>query len=91
MNDYYYIGTAKIVGADRIIIIKTDHGYLSVGNMVEVNTGVLHTVAEVVCTSLVHKGSEEEAIMTAIAPAYEVERIFVKYWDKKEEETEDGN
>ena len=91
MNDYYYIGTAKIIGADRMVLIKTGKGYLSAGNIVAINTGVLHNMAEVICTSLVHKGSDEEAIMTSIATAYEVEKIYTLYWEKNEEVTEDGN
>ena len=91
MNDYYYIGTAKIIGADRLVLVKTESGYLSEGNIVLVNTGVLRTSAEVICTSMVKRGSKDEAIMNSIEPAYEVDKIYHLSWEKKEEESEDGN
>lgn len=91
MNEYYYIGTAKIIGADRLILVKTESGYLSEGNIVSVNTGVLRTAAEVLCTSMVKRGSKDEAIMNSIEPAYEVDKIYHPCWEKKEEVAEDGN
>ena len=69
MSDYYHIGTAKIIGADRLILVKTESGYLSEGNIVLVNTGVLRTTADVICTSMVKRGSKDEAIMNSIEPA----------------------
>ena len=90
MADYYYIGTAKIIGADRLILVKTESGYLSEGNIVLVNTGVLRTSAEVICTSMVKRGSKDEAIMNSIEPAYEVDKIYHMYWENKEEENTDG-
>ena len=91
MNEYYYIGTAKIIGADRLILVKTESGYLSEGNIVLVNTGVLRTAAEVICTSMVRIGSKDETIMNSIEPAYEVDKIYHISWEKKEEENTDGN
>ena len=91
MNEYYYIGTAKIIGADRLILVKTEAGYLSEGNIVLVNTGVLRTAAEVICTSMVRIGSKDETIMNSIEPAYEVDKIYHISWEKKEEENTDGN
>ena len=91
MSDYYYIGTAKIIGADRLILVKTEAGYLSEGNIVLVNTGVLRTAAEVICTSMVRIGSKDETIMNSIEPAYEVDKIYHISWEKKEEENTDGN
>ena len=91
MSDYYHIGTAKTIGADRLILVKTESGYLSEGNIVLVNTGVLRTSAEVICTSMVKKGSKDEAIMNSIEPAYEVDKIYHLYWENKEEVSEDGN
>ena len=93
MSDYYYIGTAKIIGADRMVLVKTNSSYFDAGCVVEINTGVLHNMAEVICTSMVKKGSKDEAIMTSIAPVYEAEKIYRLSWEfeKKEEETEDGN
>ena len=91
MKDYYCIGTAKIIGADRLILVKTESGYLSEGNIVLVNTGVLRTAAEVICTSMVKRGSKDEKIMNSIEPAYEVDKIYHLYWEDKEEEAEDGN
>ena len=91
MSDYYCIGTAKIIGADRLILVKTEAGYLSEGNIVLVNTGVLRTSAEVICTSMVKKGSKDEAIMNSIEPAYEVDKIYHLSWENKEEVSEDGN
>lgn len=91
MTDYYYIGTAKIIGADRLILVKTESGYLSEGNVVFFNTGVLRAAAEVICTTMVKRGSKDEAIMNSIEPAYEVDKIYHLYWEKKEEVTEDGN
>lgn len=91
MNDYYSIGTAKVIGADRLILVKTESGYLNEGNVVLVNTGVLRTMAEVICTSMVKRGSNDEAIMNSIEPAYEVEKIYHLSWENKEEEAVDGN
>ena len=91
MNDYYSIGTAKDIGADRLILVKTESGYLNEGNVVLVNTGVLRTMAEVICTSMVKRGSNDEAIMNSIEPAYEVEKIYHLSWENKEEEAVDGN
>ena len=91
MADYYYIGTAKIIGADRLILVKTEAGYLSEGNIVLVNTGVLRASAEVIFTSMVKKGSKDEAIMNSIEPAYEVDKIYHLSWENKEEVSEDGN
>lgn len=91
MDNYYYIGTAKIIGADRLILVKTESGYLSEGNIVLVNTGVMRVSAEVICTSMVKKGSKDEAIMNSIEPAYEVDKIYHLSWENKEEVSEDGN
>lgn len=91
MSDYYYIGTAKIIGADRLVLVKTESGYLGEGNIVSVNTGVLRTAAEVICTSMVKRGGKDEAIMNSIEPAYEVDKIYHLSWENKEEVTEDGN
>ena len=91
MKDLYYIGTAKVIGADRLILVKTETGYLSEGNIVLVNTGVIRTMAEVICTSLVSKGSDAEKILNSVSPAYEVERVYHQYWEKNEEVSEDGN
>lgn len=90
MDAYYHIGTAKIIGADRLILIKTESGYLSEGNIVLVNTGVIRAAAEVICTSMVRRGGKDEAIMNAIEPAYEVDKIYHISWEKKEEENTDG-
>jgi hypothetical protein len=93
MSDYYYIGTAKAIGAGQMILVKTTSSYMDAGNVVEIDTGVLRIMAEVIYTSMVKKGSKDEAIMTSIAPVYEVEKIYRLSWEfeKKEEETEDGN
>ena len=91
MDNYYHIGTAKIIGADRLILVKTESGYLSEGNIVLVNTGVMRISAEVICTSMVKKGSKDEAIMNSIEPAYEVDKIYHLSWENKEEVSEDGN
>lgn len=93
MKDYYYIGTAKVIGSDRMVLVKTTSSYMDAGNVVEINTGVLRVMAEVVCYSMVKEGSKDEAIMTSIAPVYEVEKIYRLSWEfeKKEEEAEDGN
>ena len=91
MDNYYHIGTAKIIGADRLILVKTESVYLSEGNIVLVNTGVMRISAEVICTSMVKKGSKDEAIMNSIEPAYEVDKIYHLSWENKEEVSEDGN
>ena len=91
MDNYYHIGTAKIIGADRLILVKTESGYLSEGNIVSVNTGVMRISAEVICTSMVKEGSKDEAIMNSIEPAYEVDKIYHLSWENKEEVSEDGN
>lgn len=91
MTNYYHVGAAKIIGTDRTVMVKSDSGYLSAGYIVEFRIGVHRNLAEVITTSLVNKGSDDEVVLNALSPAYEVEKIYTRYWDKKEEETEDGN
>lgn len=91
MSDYYYIGAAKVIGSDQVVLVKTESGYLSTGNIVKVSAGEKLIVAEVFCTTLATAGSAEETIMMSIMPAFEVEEIYVKHWSKKEEEEKDGN
>lgn len=91
MNGYYHIGAAKIIGTDRTVMVKTEDGYLSPGYIVEFHINTHRNLAEVISTSLLSKGSDEEAVLNALSPAYEIEKIYTKYWDKKEEEEKDGN
>lgn len=91
MSDFYYIGAAKIIGTDRTVMVKTKDGYLSAGNIVDFHIGNHRNLAEVICTSLMYKDSDDEAVLTALSPAYEIEKIYSKSWEKKEEEKEDGN
>lgn len=91
MKDYYRICAAKIIGTERVVLVKIQNGYVSPGNIVEFHIGVHRNLAEVLFDSLVRKGSDDEAVMMAVSPAYEIEKIYTKYWEKNEEEEKNGN
>lgn len=92
MSDFYKMCAAKAVGVDfgKAVLVKTD-AWVSPGNLIAFRAnGVLH-VAEVVDVAFVQKGSSDEAVMTAVAPVYEAEKIYSQSWEKEEEEQNDGN
>lgn len=91
MSDFYYIGAAKIIGTDRTVMVKTEDGYLYSGSIVEFHINNHRNLAEVICTSYMHRGGDDETILNTLSPAYEVEKIYTMSWEKKEEEKEDGN
>ena len=89
MGNYYHICASKIIGTERTVLTKTEDGYVRAGDIVEFHIGKHRNLAEVVCISFVGHGSDDEAVMTSIAPAYEIDAIYHKSWEKKEEENED--
>ena len=91
MNNYYYTGAAKIIGTDQVVMVKIKEGYMSAGHIVGFQIDGRRTLAEVICTTFVNEGGKEEAVINALVPAYEVEKIYHEYWTKPEEEIEDGN
>ena len=92
MHDFYKMCAVKEVGAKqaRPCLVKTD-AWVNEGDLVAFRAiGMLH-VGEVLSVSYVSKGSSEEAILTAVAPVYEAEKIYQQSWVKEEEEKNDGN
>ena len=89
MSEYYHICSAKIIGTEKLVLVKTEDGYVNAGNIVEFHIGRHRNLAEVVCVSFVSAGSDDESVMKSIAPVYEIEKIYREYWKKEEEEKKD--
>lgn len=97
MSELYYVGTVKIEGASIFdltqspVLVKSEAGYLCPGQVVEFRIGQIKKIGKVICTSLISKGSDDEAEITANATVYEAEKIYHLSWEKKKEEEKDGN
>ena len=91
MADHYYIGVAKIIGTDRKVLVKKNDYGMRNGSIVEFCINDHKNLAEVICASLVIKGSSEEEMLTALSAVYEVEKVYGLSWEKKKEDQEDGN
>ena len=94
MSNYYYLGLAEMeygFTTQKVLIAAYNGHYLTPGNAVSFYAQGRQRVAEVTHVAFVQEGSDEEAVMTALAPVYTAEKIYTKSWFKNEEEENNGN
>lgn len=90
MNGHYFCGAAKVFDTEQIVLVKTEKGFIEAGDIVEIITDGNCHMANVLCTSYIRRDSADESVMLAHTQIYDVEKVFRKTWENKEEESEDG-
>lgn len=92
MRDLYYVGVVKYkreLGVDQMAFVKADH--MIPGSVVEFRIRETSHLGKVISTSLISKGSDDEAELYANTKIYDAEAVYHRCWAKEPEKGEEEN
>lgn len=92
MIDLYYVGVVNHksdFGSDQMAFVKADH--MIPGSVVEFRIRETSHLGKVISTSLISKGSDDEAELYANTKVYDAEAVYHRCWVKEPEKEEEEN